>query len=44
MSKRKVSVMLFSFIYSITSLPLIIDFLIFFLLPHCKTASERFVI
>ena len=36
--------MLFSFIYSITSLPLSIDFLIFFLLPHCKTASERFVI
>ena len=35
--------MLFSFIYSITSSPLIIIFLIFFLFPHCKTASERFV-
>ena len=36
--------MLFSFFHSITSSPLIINFLIFFLFPHCKTASERFVI
>ena len=36
--------MLFSFFHSITSSPLIIIFLIFFLFPHCKTGSERFVI
>ena len=36
--------MLFSFFHSITSSPLIIKFLIFFHFPHCKTASERFVI
>ena len=35
---------LFSFFHSITSSPLIINFLIFFLFPHCKTVSERFVI
>ena len=38
------TLMLFSFFHSITSSPLIIIFLIFFLFPHCKTASERFVI
>ena len=35
---------IFSFFHSITSSPLIINFLIFFLFPHCKTVSERFVI